>query len=170
MPSGSVAASRASAGAGAMGVRCDRDDLPFFPNVYNEDWFFFFKEAACRRIAVVGASRQRKYDPFEHPDRAVKEEFGDLLAEGRYARLDAQLDISDVDEAYWTAFIASRREFLSRVAERLAAHPDSRQENGEGRTVRAAQLSIRAAQDQLHRIDAELCQKFIKLWQADLAE
>src|SRR5215469_7102743 len=36
------------ASAGGMGVRCDRDDLPFFPNIYNEDWFFFSEEAASR--------------------------------------------------------------------------------------------------------------------------
>jgi glycosyltransferase involved in cell wall biosynthesis len=157
------------ASAGGMGVRCDRDDLPFFPNIYNEDWFFFSEEAASRRIAVVGKSRQRRYDPFKDPERAVKEEFGDLLAEGLYARLDARLGISDVDKVYWTAFKDSRRDFLSRVAESLT-DPPPRQRFFGGRTVRAAQDSIRAAQDQLERIDPELCQRFIDLWQADLIE
>jgi uncharacterized protein (DUF2267 family) len=119
---------------------------------------------------VVGESQQRKYDPYQDPDRAVKEEFGDLLAEGLYARLDARLGISDVDEAYWTAFKESRRDFLRRVAESLEQHPDRDLENGDGPQVRAAQVSIRAAQEQLERIDSGLCQKFIKLWQADLVE
>jgi hypothetical protein len=158
------------ASAGGMGVRCDWADLPFFPNVYNEDWFFFSEEAASRRIAVVGESKQREYDPYQDPDRAVKEEFGDLLAEGLYARLDARLGISNVDEAYWTAFKESRRDFLRRVAELLAQHPDRGLEDGDGPRVRAAQVSIRAAQEQLERIDSALCQKFIKLWQADLVE
>ena len=82
------------ASAGGMGVRCDRDDLGFFPNIYNEDWFFFSEETAHHKIARVGASRQREYDPFEDPQRAVKEEFGDLLAEGLYSRLDAGLRLS----------------------------------------------------------------------------
>jgi glycosyltransferase involved in cell wall biosynthesis len=158
------------ASAGGMGVRCNRDDLPFFPNIYNEDWFFFSEEAASRSIAVVGESQQLVYDPFKDPRRAVKEEFGDLLAEGLYAHLGDRPDFSDVDEAYWTGFKASRRAFLRRVAELLTAHPDSQRENGEGLTVRAAQVSIRAARVQLERIDSELCQKFIKLWQADLTE
>jgi hypothetical protein len=153
-----------------MGVRCDWADLPFFPNVYNEDWFFFSQEAASRRIAVVGKSQQREYDPYRDPDRAVKEEFGDLLAEGLYARLDARLGISDVDEAFWTAFKESRRDFLRRVAESLERHPDRDLEDGDGPQVRAALVSIRAAQKQLERIDSALCQKFIKLWQADLVE
>ena len=158
------------ASAGAMGVRCDRDDLPFFPNIYNEDWFFFSKEAASHKIARVGASRQREYDPYEDPQRSVKEEFGDLLAEGLYARLDVDLNILDVDVAYWTYFIESRGHFLNRVAELLWRHPDSRRHNGAGRKVHAAQVSISAAQGQLERIGPELCQKFIDRWQADLVE
>ena len=158
------------ASAGGMGVRCDWADLPFFPNVYNEDWFFFSGEAASRRIAVVGESQQREYDPYQDPNRAVKEEFGDLLAEGLYARLDARRGISDVDEAYWTTFKESRRDFLRRVAESLDRHPERDLEDGDGPQVRAARVSIRAAQEQLERIDSALCQKFIKLWQADLVE
>jgi glycosyltransferase involved in cell wall biosynthesis len=158
------------ASAGAMGVRCNRDDLPFFPNIYNEDWFFFSKEAASHKIARVGTSRQQEYDPFEHPRRAVKEEFGDLLAEGLYTRLDANLDIPGVNAFYWAKFIESRADFLSKVLESLERHPDSNPDSGEGRKVRAAQVSIRAAQGQLQRIDADLCQRFVDLWQADLDE
>ena len=58
------------ASASGIGVRCDRDELAFFPNVYNEDWFFFADEAASHRIAKVGESRQRKYDPYDDPRRA----------------------------------------------------------------------------------------------------
>ena len=158
------------ASAGGMGVRCDWADLPFFPNVYNEDWFFFSGEAASRRIAVVGKSRQREYNPYQDPKRAVKEEFGDLLAEGLYARLDDHQGISDVDEAYWTAFKESRRDFLRRVADSLERHPNRDLQEGDGPRVRAALRSIHAAQEQLERIDSVLCQKFIKLWQADLVE
>lgn len=156
------------ASAGAMGVRCDRDDLPFFPNIYNEDWFFFAKEAAKHKIARVGTSRQQEYDPFEHPRRAIKEEFGDLLAEGLYTRLDADLDIPGAKAFYWAEFIESRSDFLSNVLESLERHPDSNLDSGEGPKVRAAQVSIRAAQGQLQRIDADLCQRFVDLWQSDL--
>jgi hypothetical protein len=158
------------ASAGGMGVRCDRDDLAFFPNIYNEDWFFFFEEAATHRIANVGESRQEEYDPYEDPERAVKEEFGDLLAEGLYARLDVHRGLRGVDEAYWDEFIESRRDFLIGVAESLEQHPHWKLDTGKGREVRAAQVSIREAQGQLDRITPALCQKFIDLWQADLVE
>jgi glycosyltransferase involved in cell wall biosynthesis len=158
------------ASAGGMGVRCDRDELSFFPNIYNEDWFFFSDEAAKHKIAKVGASKQEEYDPFANPQRAVKEEFGDLLAEGLYARLDAQLDILGVDVAYWSDFIKSRKAFLGQVADSLTALLKDCLNSDKERKVRAAQISIREARLQLERIKPELCQKFIDLWQADLAE
>jgi hypothetical protein len=158
------------ASAGGMGVRCDREDLPFFPNIYNEDWFFFADEAANRRINQVGTSRQKEYDPFEDPERAVKEEFGDLLAEGLYWCLDNGLDIPGVDAGFWEEFIESRGIFLDRVANSLTRHPQGDLDSDDGRRVRAAQDSISAAQRQLERIKPEICQRFIELWRADLAE
>ena len=156
------------ASAGGMGVRCDRDDLAFFPNIYNEDWFFFSEEAASRKIIQVGVSRQREYDPYEDPQRAVKEEFGDLLAEGLYARLDHKEGILGLDRNYWDAFIESRKAFHGRVAESLERHQHRELDTDLGKSVRAAQVSIRAAQNQLDQISPELCQKFIDRWQSDL--
>jgi hypothetical protein len=158
------------ASAGGMGVRCDRHDLPFFPNIYNEDWFFFADEAGSRRINRVGTSQQKEYDPYFAPERAVKEEFGDLMAEGLYWRFDQGLDISGVDAGFWDRFIESRGVFLEKVADLLAQHPLRELDSDKGQEIRAAQDSISAAQRQLERIKPELCQRFIDLWQADLAE
>lgn len=93
------------ASAGSMGVRCDPDELSFFPNIYNEDWFFFSEDAANHKIVEVGTSQQMEYNPYADPRRAVKEEFGDLLAEGLYARLDHGFGLFDTDAAYWEEFI-----------------------------------------------------------------
>jgi len=35
-------------------------EIAFFPNVYNEDWFFFADEVAIYRIANASESRQRR--------------------------------------------------------------------------------------------------------------
>jgi glycosyltransferase involved in cell wall biosynthesis len=150
------------ASASGIGVRCDRDELAFFPNVYNEDWFFFADEAASHRIAKVGESHQRKYDPYDHPRRARMEEFGDLLAEGLYARLDRNQGIWDVDTGYWRDFIKRRMEFHQRVAEALG-HVEDRYKYEAAR----ASDSILAAQDQLTKIRPRLCQRFVRLWQDD---
>jgi glycosyltransferase involved in cell wall biosynthesis len=166
------------AGASGMGVRCDRDDLPFFPNIYNEDWFFFAEDAARRKLPNVGTSKQWKYNPYEDPKRAIKEEFGDLLAEGLYARLDRDRDIAGVTVAYWRKFVGSRERFLARVGRRLvlagARYRLKRLTTrnvdavAKGDEIRAAQVSIQAAQGQLSDITPELCQKFIDRWQEDL--
>lgn len=153
------------ASASGIGVRCDRDDLAFFPNVYNEDWFFFADEAARHRIAKVGESRQIAYDPYHDPARAALEEFGDLLAEGLYARLDRAEGIWDVDTSYWRDFIKRRTAFHRQVVEALGRVDDQYRDEA----ARAIN-SIRAAQDQLARISPRLCQKFIRLWRADLEQ
>ncbi len=153
------------ASASGIGVRCDQAGLAFFPNVYNEDWFFFAEEAAGKRIAKVGESRQRKYDPYDTPRRAAWEEFGDLLAEGLYARLDINEGIWNVDARYWRDFIKRRTEFHQRVTEALGRVEDPYKDE-----AAKASKSIRAAQDQLSRITPQLCQKFMRLWHDDLKE
>jgi hypothetical protein len=158
------------ASAGGMGVRCDRDELPFFPNIYNEDWFFFADEAAGRRINKVGTSRQKPYRPYADPERACKEEFGDLLAEGLYCRLDKGLNISGIDTAFWEEFIESRGAFLKKVADSLVRRARSRLFRRRALEARAAQVSISAAQVQLDLIKPKACQRFIELWQADLVK
>jgi hypothetical protein len=151
------------ASASGMGVRCDRDDLAFFPNLYNEDWFFFAQEAASHKIANVGESRQRSYDPYYHPMRAASEELGDLLAEGIYARLDIGEEVWTTDHGYWQQFIARRAQFHRRVLNALSQVKASQREDA----ARAAE-SVRAAQRQLTTITPELCQAFVRLWRSDL--
>ena len=68
-----------------LGVHCNSLPLSFFPDIYNEDWFFFAREAASRELRGVGQASQLKYNPYARPDRARREEFGDLLAEGLFA-------------------------------------------------------------------------------------
>jgi hypothetical protein len=155
------------ASASGIGVRCDRDDLAFFPNIYNEDWFFFSEEASSHRIAKVGESRQIAYDPYENPTRAAQEEFGDLLAEGLYARLDINQGIWNIDTDYWSTFIERRRTFHERVTQALGPRLSDRELAA---TAAKALKSIRAAQDQLNLITPSLCQRFVELWQSDLAD
>jgi hypothetical protein len=151
------------ASASGIGVRCDRDDLGFFPNIYNEDWFFFSEEAASHKIAKVGVSYQIPYDPYDNPLRAAQEEFGDLLAEGLYARLDINEGISGVDIEYWSSFIETRMAFHERVTTALGQLEDRE-------LAAKATDSVRAARDQLNQITPYLCQKFVDLWRSDLAQ
>ena len=112
-----------------LGVNCSDLPLPFFADVYNEDWFFFAEAAAHRSLTQVGEAGQAVYDPFARSARASEEEFGDLLAEGLYAlieKLHAPVDLRHpggffpsvaamATEKYWSTYIDARRVDLVEV-------------------------------------------------------
>jgi hypothetical protein len=157
-----------------LGVHCNSLPLSFFPNIYNEDWFFFAREAAARGLPQVGQAKQNEYDPFAIPDRARDEEFGDLLAEGLYALIgeedpsvpfDGQLRAATV--AYWSAFIEARRQVLT---ETMALLFRSLDRNEGADYVSSAVASLVAAESQLNTITPDLCMSFIEAWRDDLED
>jgi hypothetical protein len=85
---------------GALGVRCT-DRFEFFPDIYNEDWFFLVPHATVGGVALIGEARQRAFDPFADPHRATFEEFGDLPAEGLFAAFSDQKTLSSPPRDYW---------------------------------------------------------------------
>jgi hypothetical protein len=54
----------------------------FFPDIYNEDWFYLLDDDRLRPVTLVGEAIQPAYDPYRDPCRAQVEESGDDLAEG----------------------------------------------------------------------------------------
>jgi hypothetical protein len=108
-----------------LGVNTAHPDLAFFPDIYNEDWFFFGGAAARHVLPKPGVAHQTPYDPYLRPDRARHEEFGDLLAEGLYAfiqssRLTCFDDVvACATERYWSDFIEVRQEAINEVSNRL---------------------------------------------------
>jgi hypothetical protein len=159
----------------ALGVHCGDLPLPFFPDIYNEDWFFFSKAVARHELVSVGDTTQSRYYPFADPDRARHEEFGDLLAEGLYALIE---DVDDrhlpyhrmlacADAKYWSAFIGARHESLRATRTRLegfGAHTSG------GCEPDAALRSLDAAEEQLSTITTGLCMDFVEAWQCDLQD
>jgi hypothetical protein len=161
-----------------LGVNCDDLPFPFFPNIYNEDWFFFSKAVARFELANAGNATQRPYRPFADPERARQEEFGDLLAEGLYSLigeiLDRPVDEEDDEsidyrelfalaaEEFWAEFIEARREALEETRKGLKAR--------DGAETRQALRSLVAAERQLNALTPELCTAFLAAWQDDLAE
>jgi hypothetical protein len=157
-----------------LGVHCDSLPLSFFPNIYNEDWFFFAEEAGARWLPHVGAATQAKYDPFESPERARQEEFGDLLAEGLYSliaeedpRLPLDEQVRVATRAYWSQFIDIRHEFLAETMALLHKLLDSDPDN---RQMFSALASLRAAMNQLNTITPDVCVNFIDAWRDDLSD
>ena len=158
-----------------LGVHCNNLPLSFFPDIYNEDWFFFAREAASRQLRRVGQATQLEYNPYASPDRARREEFGDLLAEGLFALMD-QVDPSvrfrdqlrTANEAYWSQFIDARHAVITGTMRLLA---DAVERTGDNTRFPSALASLAAAQNQLdHMITTDDCVSFVDAWQDDLEE
>jgi hypothetical protein len=146
----------------ALAVDCN-DDIGFFPDIYNEDWLFFFDNASQGRLANSGLeATQLGYYPFADPQRAAWQEFGDVLAEGLYALLHLGLEIQHATREYWAYFLEARRTFLESVMTRSPnADPDIRAE---------MLLSVQSALKCLLTIKPDLCEQYVLLWRQDLTD
>jgi hypothetical protein len=132
----------------------------FFPDLYNEDWLFFYRDAAEGRLATPGSlAKQLAYDPFADPQRAASQEFGDVIAEGLYALLHSGLRAEAADEKYWGRFLEDRNRVLDVVGHRLHnVRPHKRKK---------ISRAIGAAQQLLWTITPEMCAAYVAAWQRD---
>lgn len=146
-------------GALAVGVKPDRS---FFPNVYNEDWFFVLEAGKrLQSVATVGQVFQNPYDPYR-VERARGEELGDVLAEGTFWLLDQGKPASDGDLAHWRDFLTHRKEFIKEVqgmvAGKASIDAQVRARMGEALT---------AALGRCECITPELCVAYMKALASD---
>jgi hypothetical protein len=148
-------------GGGALAVEVKRN-CSFFPNVYNEDWFYMLDaEKRLQSVATVGEVLQYPYDPYL-PGRARMEEFGDVLAEGTFWLLDQGKTVADGDLAHWRDFLEERRRFIEQVRAMVGA--SAAIESGEQRRMAVA---LTAAHGRLRRITPQLCVDYLQAWAAD---
>ena len=147
-------------GGGALAVPADRIDS-FFPEIYNEDWFFLLGDKGLRPAAIVGKAKQAPYDPFADPDRARREEFGDVLAEGIFALLDSGKKIQNADEIYWEGFLRHRQSLIEDIVDRL---PECAVEAGQKQRMLAA---LEASREILLRIEPRHCVGYLEAWHED---
>ena len=134
----------------------------FFPDIYNEDWLFFYDDARSGRL---GWSRrnatQLPYDPFDQTRRAERQEFGDVVAEGLYALLDDGAGPAAATKDYWNSFLMARWKFLDDIIKRTDPLTLD---------VRVKLSSaVQTAMICLMRIQPETCDKFVQAWRQDLA-
>ncbi|WP_326943379.1 hypothetical protein OG439_25555 [Amycolatopsis sp. NBC_01307] len=156
------AAQKTFIGGGALVVG-ERAFGSFFPNIYNEDWFFLLDGLRLRPSAVTGTAIQHPYDPYRDARRARGEELGDTLAEGVYGLLDNGLGLADADEKYWREFLPDRRRIISTTIEQVLA---SAIEPAQKARMVAA---LKAAIGRSHLITPELCVAYLRAWQTDCA-
>ena len=147
-------------GAGAM-LSSGSRTTSFFPDIYNEDWFFLLEGAGIARCAVYGMFAQAPFDPYKNPSRAGSEEFGDCLAEGIFALLDTGSMVRDADRQFWGAFLAGRAALIEEILRRLP--------HSELSPFRREQVatSLRAARSNLLRINPKMCVDYLAAWRHD---
>jgi len=135
----------------------------FFPDIYNEDWLFFYWNAAAKQLARSSFSAQQlPYDPFGEPQRASSQEFGDVIAEGLYTLLHSGQGTESADEHYWTAFLSDRNRILEQIKRRsYKARTEIRQ-----KMIKA----VLAAKEQLHEIEPGMCVTYTDAWRHDLQQ
>lgn len=146
----------------ALAVDCAAS-FAFFPDVYNEDWLFFYRDIAEGRLGTSGqTATQLRYDPFADPRRAENEEFGDVIAEGLYALLDQGLSIeyATTDE-YWKQFLADRMRILDQILASEKAPFEIRQ---------SMRLAVKAARKCLEEIQPSMCVEYIERWRRDIGQ
>lgn len=145
-------------GGGALAVQTTRNPS-FFPNIYNEDWFYLLNDKELRKLAITGAVKQRPYDPFDRPMRARDQEFGDTLAEGVYWLLDeGETWEAATGEEYWEKALSRRTKFIKEVLRRVEFRLPGNQ---------AVENSLRAALGRHNRITPKLCVQYLQAWKED---
>jgi hypothetical protein len=129
----------------------------FFPDVYNEDWLFLFEAVRFGQVSPFGEVSQEKYDPFADPGRAVREEFGEVLAEGLMSLLHyAGGTQRALTEKYWDTVLDQRRAMLRSIAELLEKSEKS-----------DAAAAVRAAGEETDGFTGALLARYVRQWQRD---
>jgi hypothetical protein len=143
-----------------LAVNCDYP-VSFFPEIYNEDWFFFYDDVRARRAGCSQRyARQLRYDPFGNPRRARQQEFGDVLAEGLYALIHKGASHEDAKWEYWINFIAARRKLIDDIKKRSAALPPQ----ARGKMISSLESAIAC----LMKIQPWVCESYVAAWRNDL--
>jgi hypothetical protein len=133
----------------------------FFPDIYNENWLFFYDDVSRKRLASPGFSaRQEPYDPFEDPQQATRQEFGDVIAEGLYSLLHTGCGWQDATRDYWHQFLVNRKRTLDEITSRLLLAPKEVRDEM-ARAIEAAWKTQKA-------IHPAMCVAYIETWRKDL--
>jgi hypothetical protein len=149
-------------GGGALAVELTRSKS-FFPDIYNDDWFFLLDgDKRLRSSAMTGQVIQYPYDPFRSPDRARAEELGDVIAEGIFWLLDQEQPTAEADRDHWARFLDKRGQFIQGVLEMVQA--DNTLDLSEKARRMAA---LKGSRGRLALITPELCEGYLQAWAAD---
>jgi hypothetical protein len=136
----------------------------FFPEVYNEDWLFLHDLIRSHLAAAVGQVRQAPYRPYVDPGRAVREEFGDLLAEGLMSLVHDRGELEQAQRpAFWRRAIDQRIRLLDLITEGLVRRAHHRDRIPALRAVAAARAT-------LETFDGDVLARYVRHWRTDVEQ
>jgi hypothetical protein len=146
----------------ALAVDMRRVDS-FFPDMYNEDWLFLAPHLDRGTVTSLGWVLQQEYAPFESPQRAGDQEFGEVLAEGLLGFLHSARLHPPPPTSYWATFLDRRAEFISLA--RQACRAAAVQHN----EAAAAVAALEVAERNRSRISPADLTEYVDAWIHDLA-
>jgi hypothetical protein len=133
----------------------------FFPNIYNDDWFFLLDEVRLRPAAMVGKAMQKPHDIYASSRRAGLEELGDCLAEGVFWLLDGGRSINDANKEFWKHFLSNRLRFIEQITKEAIRQ-------GLGSVEMPHMIdALEAAYEHSKLIKPALCVEFMQAWRND---
>jgi hypothetical protein len=147
-------------GGGALAVG-RQSFTSFFPNIYNEDWFFLLDETELKPSAVTGRVIQAAYDPYRDTVRARAEELGDCLAEGLWWLLDNGQPLTAATHSYWREFLSKRRRFIDEVLGMAGSAALT------GNQKALITEALKASKGRNLLIDPAMCVNYMRAWSAD---
>jgi hypothetical protein len=154
-------------GAGALLVDV-ADDVPFFPAVYNDDWLFWHDVTVAGQLGWAGDVQQRPFNPFEDVNRAHRQEFGDVLAEGLFSLIHAgQPVLAACSPVYWGRVIQERRDMLSDTEERLSKLPGTH--TPDGYEIHQVMKAVTECRQALGMFGEDDLARYTSQWRFDLS-
>ncbi len=158
-------------GGGALLLRVDAS-TPFFPPIYGEDWLHVVADVARhggRAVARAGKVRQDAPEVAITVERALLEEFGDVLGEGLMNLVGHPDRIFTVGRSrpYWEAVLEHRRVMIDDLRRSLPrrARPDDTSLLDEGRK---ALDEVAGLHEGAPRELPDMFCDFVDRWQKDL--
>jgi len=100
----------------------------YFPNVYNEDWLFFFLEHTKSSLAQYTEVEQLKYDPFERAGRkSLFQEFGEIAVDGVFEAVVYRKNAALLQRRwFWTDICSERKKLLAEIQRMTESLPNGK--------------------------------------------
>jgi hypothetical protein len=138
-------------------------NIPFFADIYNEDWLFITAMMERNRVAIAnGVAEQRPYDPFKFPTRPAEQEFGELFVWGlqELLAIGADLDSAGRNRDFWNTRLVQRKGYLARLASDSRRVVDFKVRN-------TLWVAIATAEARCKKITAQSLARYYTQWRSD---